>query len=106
MPRPINRLTDELVSTLDEPRLHADGAGLYLRVDADGSRRWAFIYHSPRRRELSLGVLREVALAEARRRACLARAAMRAGLDPIAERRSWMKSPSARHPKADLASVS
>ena len=48
-------------------------AGLYLRIDADGSRRWSFIYHRGRRREMSLGVLRNVPLGEARRRAQAAR---------------------------------
>ena len=83
MPRPTHRLTPELVTTLDEPPLQADGAGLYLRIDADGSRRWSFIYHRPRRREMSLGVLRNVSLDEARARAEVARAVVKAGGDPL-----------------------
>ena len=88
MPCPINRLTDELVATLDEPRLHANGTGLYLRIDADGSRRWSFIYHRGRRREMSLGVLRYVPLGEARRRAQAARLVLACGADPIDLRRA------------------
>ena len=83
MKREVHRLTPELVATLDEPRLHADGALLYLHIDADGSRRWSFIYHRPGRREMSLGVLRKVSLDEARARAAVARAVVKAGGDPL-----------------------
>ncbi len=69
-----------------EPGMHCDGAGLYLRVDWDGGRRWSFIYHRQRRREMSLGPLRDIDLEDARGAACRARCLVREGDDPIALR--------------------
>ena len=86
MPRQYERLEGLDLWEL-EPGMHCDGAGLYLRVDWDGGRRWSFIYHRQRRREMSLGPLRDVPLEEARAEACRARCRVRAGGDPIGERR-------------------
>ena len=53
-----------------EPGLHADGCGLYLRVQQSGSRSWVLIdFEKGRRRERGLGGARVVSLAEARRKA-------------------------------------
>ena len=71
--------------------MHGDGGGLYLQVTkgADGTPRksWLFRYAvGGRERQMGLGPLSDVPLAEARSRALTARELRRAGKDPIAER--------------------
>lgn len=62
-------LPEHLVWNL-EPGLHADGCGLYLRVQQSGSRSWVLIdFEKGRRRERGLGGARVVSLDEARRKA-------------------------------------
>ena len=86
--RPIPRLSSRTVATLKTPGLHADGAGLYLTVDPSGRKRWAYIFRwEGRRREMGLGSVADVGLAEARELAAAARKKVRAGEDPIAERK-------------------
>lgn len=83
------RLSARTVATAG-PGKHADGDGLYLSVTKDGSgerRRWLLYFTwGGRRREMGLGSAREVSLAKAREAAEAARAMVRAGIDPIAER--------------------
>ena len=84
MARAINRLTARTVATLKEPGLHADGSGLYLRIDQAGARRWVLIYHHQgRRREMGLGSASTVDLKAAREAAARARALP----DPIGAKR-------------------
>lgn len=94
MAREINRLNWKQVQGLRAPGLHADGQGLYLRIDETGSRRWVLIFqYGGRRREMGLGSAESQKLAEVRGRAEEARVMIRAGLDPIAERRRAMQPP-------------
>lgn len=83
---PRNKLTAAAVRKLG-PGMHADGNGLYLVVDASGARRWALrtVVHG-RRREIGLGPVSLVGLAEAREEARRLRLVARQGGDPIAER--------------------
>lgn len=82
-----NRLTVLGIKALGKG-FHADGQGLYLRIDEEGRKRWAFVFQwLGRRREMGLGSLTEVSLAEARERAGEARKLIRSGKDPIAERK-------------------
>lgn len=84
MPRVAHKLTARQVASLSKPGLHSDGAGLYLRVDASGAKRWAFIFSwRGRRREMSLGPLWFITLQEARLAAHEARRHVRDGVDPI-----------------------
>lgn len=85
MPRAVNRLSARQVATLKEPGMHADGAGLYLRVTKAGTRSWAFVYQFPNRREMGLGAVPAVSLAQAREKAGAARALVAAGIDPLAQ---------------------
>ena len=56
MAREVNRLTARKIAALREPGLHADGAGLYLRIDQTASRRWVYVFYlNKRRREMGLG---------------------------------------------------
>lgn len=70
------------------PGRHYDGAGLYLEVDESGARRWCLrtVVHG-RRRDIGLGSVKTVSLAEAREEAARLRKIARGGGDPVAERR-------------------
>ena len=68
--------------------MYADGNGLYLQVDPSGARRWVQrIVVNGRRRKFGLGGWPEVSLAEARRQAVLNLGTVRAGGDPLVEKR-------------------
>lgn len=84
----LNRLTARHVATLGTGQ-HADGAGLYLRIDASGAKRWVFIfYYRKARKEMGLGSAFTVSLASARQAAQEAREAVRRGENPIELRRA------------------
>lgn len=69
------------------PERHSDGGGLYLQCAPGGSKVWVFRFTlGGRERWMGLGPVEAVPLAEARRRAAEARAMVREGRDPIAER--------------------
>ncbi|MCS6922437.1 MAG: Arm DNA-binding domain-containing protein, partial [Elioraea sp.] len=69
------------------PERHHDGGGLYLHCAPGGSKVWTFCYTiAGRERWMGLGPAASVSLAEARARAAEARAMVRGGCDPLAER--------------------
>ena len=68
MARATKRLSARTVETITNPGYHADGDGLYLKVDGSGARRWAFIFYAQgKRREMGLG---RMGLKEAREKGC------------------------------------
>ncbi len=70
------------------PGRHADGNGLYLFVQPSGTRSWIQrLLVRGRRRELGLGSLALVPLAEAREKALVNRKLARQGGDPLWEKR-------------------
>ena len=70
------------------PGRHADGNGLYLFVQPSGTRSWIQrLLVRGRRRELGLGSVALVSLAEAREKALANRRLARQGGDPLAEKR-------------------
>ncbi len=70
------------------PGRHADGNGLYLFVQPSGTRSWIQrLLVRGRRRELGLGSVARVPLAEAREKALANRKLARQGGDPLAEKR-------------------
>ena len=70
------------------PGRHADGNGLFLFVQPSGTRSWIQrLLVRGRRRELGLGSLALVPLAEAREKALANRKLARQGGDPLAEKR-------------------
>ncbi len=83
---PENRLTHPYIKAAG-PGRHADGNGLYLEVDATGAKRWTLrtVVHG-RRKDIGLGGLSYVSLAEARETARRLRKVARMGGDPVAER--------------------
>nr|WP_108051565.1 site-specific integrase [Bosea sp. 124] len=88
MGRQVNKLTARGVATLTAPGRHSDGGGLYLWVDASGAKRWLFMFRwGSGRKEMGLGGLDAVTLAEARDKAAAARKLIDAGSDPIQARK-------------------
>ena len=70
------------------PGRHADGNGLFLYVKSEGTRSWIQrIVIRGRRREMGLGSIALVSLAEARELALANRKLARSGGDPLADKR-------------------
>lgn len=83
-----NKLNVKQVERLTKPGIYADGGGLYLRVRSSGTRSWLYVrIINGRRREMGLGSLLDVTLANARDMASKARELYLDGKDPIAERK-------------------
>ncbi|MFP6559455.1 tyrosine-type recombinase/integrase [Paraburkholderia sp. B3] len=86
--RSIHRLSALGVVRLTGPGYYCDGGGLYLQVSPSGARSWVYRFrHEGRLREMGLGGLRRVSLADARERAQGCRRQLGNGLDPVEERR-------------------
>ena len=76
------------------PGRHADGNGLYLFVQPSGTRSWVQrLVVRGRRRELGLGAVTLVPLAEARELALANRRLARSGGDPLTEKRRAQQMP-------------
>jgi integrase len=88
LPRRAKGLTVKSVETLGKG-YHADGGGLYLQVTGNGGRSWVFRYQrTGKRRDMGLGPVYLVGLAEARRRALECRRCLFEGIDPLERKRS------------------
>ncbi len=88
----LNRLTARKVATATKPSLLADGGGLWLRVGRSGSKSWAFRFMlNGKAREMGLGGLSKVGLADARKKAAPLRLLLADKVDPL-ERRKLEKS--------------
>ncbi|MGH7056123.1 MAG: tyrosine-type recombinase/integrase, partial [Stellaceae bacterium] len=86
MARAIARLTAVKVRTAPQG-MHGDGAGLWLHVNSAGARSWVFRFMlNGRAREMGLGPVHTVGLADARKRAQECRQQVLEGIDPIAAR--------------------
>ncbi len=85
---PEKALTVVQVRALQKPGRYSDGNGLYLVVDPTGAKRWLLrtTVHG-RRRDIGLGGLSLVSLAEAREKALGYRKLARDGGDPVLEKR-------------------
>ena len=67
-----------------KPGKHSDGDGLILAVSPTGAKKWILRYQlAGRRRDMVLGHLDDLPLAQAREKASAARALVRAGTDPM-----------------------
>lgn len=87
MSKSINILSPRMVKTAG-PGTHSDGGNLYLVVEKSGAKRWSFIFQfDGRRREMGLGGVTSVGLADARQAATAARSLLVRNIDPISERR-------------------
>src|SRR5215204_1440446 len=85
---PEKALSSVQVRAFNKPGRYADGNGLYLVVEPSGAKRWILrtLVHG-KRRDMGLGGLSLVSLAEAREKAVTYRKLAREGGDPLAERR-------------------
>src|ERR1051326_7187318 len=82
-------LTARGVAAAKEPGLYGDGGGLYLAVSRGGSKSWILRFQlAGKRRDMGLGSVELVSLAEARQAALEARKLVKAGTDPIEAKRS------------------
>jgi integrase len=99
MARMINKLSTKSAAALRTPGLYSDGAGLFLNVGPTGAKSWVFRFSSPtvkrrnnptlgQQRDMGIGPLHTIGLAEARAKAAEARRLILAGLDPIEQRRA------------------
>ncbi len=88
-PRTLNRLTAIRITRLKKKGMYADGGGLYLRVADGGSKQWIFRYATNGRlRDMGIGPVHTLSLAEARERATEARKLRLDGIDPIAHKQA------------------
>jgi integrase len=83
----VGRLTALRVSRELPAGMHADGAGLYLHVSVSGAKSWIYRYSlRGKAREMGLGSLSALGLADARAKAAECRALRQDGIDPIEAR--------------------
>src|SRR5919202_623065 len=89
MARSIGRLKPLQVSRVSEPGMYPDGGGLYLQVSRSGTKSWIYRFMlDGRAREMGLGPLHIVSLAEARTKAAECRRLRHEGVDPIEARKA------------------
>jgi integrase len=86
----LHKLSARTVAALTRPGRHSDGGGLYLFISRDSEalrRRWVFRFAwAGKIREMGLGPVNGVSLAEARKLAAAARSEVANGRDPIEAR--------------------
>jgi len=91
MSRSIHKLTALAVAKANKPGIRlSDGGNLYLRISTRGVKSWCFMYsiggmagNRGRQREIGLGPLHTVSLADAREKALLLRKSLIDGIDPM-----------------------
>jgi integrase len=89
MARTVGKLTALKVSRDLKPGMYADGAGLYLQVTGAGAKSWIFRYSlHGKAREMGVGSLSAVSLANARIKAAECRRLRQDGIDPIEARKT------------------
>jgi integrase len=85
---PLKDLEIRALKAQDRVYKRTDERGLYIEVHPSGSKLWRVKYtHMGKDKRLALGRYPEVGLAEARRKRDEARAKLREGVDPLAERK-------------------
>src|SRR5207248_9373403 len=87
MAQELSRLTARKVETATRPGMYADGGGLYLRVGRKGAKSWCLRYMlDGKAREMGLGGLSKIGLADARRKAAAQRVLLSDRVDPLHRR--------------------
>lgn len=88
MGRQLKRLSARTVATLTTPGRHNDGEGLYLTISAAGAKSWLYLFRwQGKLKEMGLGGVSTVSLADARDKASDARKQVKAGINPIDAKR-------------------
>ena len=86
--RTIKRLTAVAVAAVNSPGRYPDGDGLYLVVSKGITKSWVYRFQWEKKlKDMGLGSVKDVGLAQARAAASEARATVRAGRNPIVERK-------------------
>ncbi len=89
MAQTVNQLTATKVKRLKVPGIYPDGAGLYLQVTGENAKSWLLRYSlRGKAREMGLGSLRKVSLAEARGKAAEYHKLLDEHIDPIEQRKT------------------
>ncbi|MBL4790932.1 MAG: tyrosine-type recombinase/integrase [Kordiimonadaceae bacterium] len=79
-----DKLSSVFIKNAKGPAKYGDGKGLWLIVDANGSKRWRFIFSmASKRREMGLGGYPDTSLEKARELRDTARRGIKNGVDPI-----------------------
>src|SRR5262245_27966557 len=87
MARTVGKLTALKVARDLPAGMYADGAGLYLQVTGAGAKSWMFRFSlNGKAREMGLGSLSAISLADARAKAAECRRLRQDGIDPIEAR--------------------
>lgn len=85
----IERLSVLKIKALKRPGYYCDGGGLYVQVSPALTKSWIFRFRwGTKQREMGLGSLDFVSLAEAREKATQTRRQVASGIDPIEDRRT------------------
>jgi integrase len=105
MARTIELLTAKEVERLKQPGMHSVDAGLYLQIK-NGARSWIHRYTINRKARWSgLGSYPEMSLAGARAKLKDEQAQIRAGIDPVADRKRMRGEKLAEQPKKTFREV-
>lgn len=84
----MGQLTAAGIRAIKEPGRYVDGDGLMLVVKSEKSRNWILrVTLAGKRRDIGLGSMKTVTLAEARETAHEYRRQIARGIDPLAERK-------------------
>lgn len=84
----MSRLTRADIKKANKRRKYSDGRGLFLSVSANGRKTWAFCYTiDGKAREMGLGSIDFLDIEDARKTVMELRAQVRAGVDPLGERK-------------------
>lgn len=84
----MGKLTAAKIRNLHQPGRYSDGDGLDLEIRGPGKGSWVLrVQAEGKRREISLGALKSLSLADARHAAYEMRRKLAQGIDPIAERK-------------------
>jgi integrase len=106
MARRMDKLSAVEVRNKTAPGLYGDGGGLYLNIGPTGAKSWLFRFMlNGRAREMGLGPVHTVGLAEARERARKARTLRLDGTDPLEARRAELARKAAEAAAAAAALV-
>lgn len=97
----MHKLSAAKVAKTSKPGHYGDGGGLWLQVSASGTKSWVFRFaRAGRAREMGLGPLHTITLAEARERAADCRKLLVDGIDPIERRNAGRQTAAAEAARA------
>ena len=89
MARSQNKLSPLMVKNIKQKGLYADGGSLYLQVGDTGNKSWIFRYRrGGKLRDMGLGAVHTVSLADARAKALDCRKLLITGVDPLGAKKT------------------